>query len=349
MSKQEAFIGKALSDASGALTCILAGIGDRLGLFKDLASNGPSTSSELAARTAIQERYAREWLGGMASAGYVEYDPATRQFRLPPEHAPALAQEGGPFFFGGMYQMFPAMVSVVDQITEAFRIGGGVRQGVYPAAFWDGMERFTAGWFENLLLQHWIPAMPEVEAKLKQGADVADIGCGRGRALVKLAQAFPKSRYTGYDVFGPAVEQASERARNADVADRVKFEQLDVVKGLPQQFDLITTFDVVHDAADPLGLLKAIRSALKPDGHYVCLDSNCSDKLEENAGPLGAMFHGVSILYCMTTSLANGGAGLGTLGFHESKVHEFCAEAGFTSVRRLPLENPFNNIYEIKQ
>jgi hypothetical protein len=150
MSKQEAFIGKALSDASSALTCILAGIGDRLGLFKDLASNGPCTSSELAARTAIQERYAREWLGGMASAGYVEYDPATRQFGVPPEHAPALAQEGGPFFFGDIYQMFPAMVSVVDQIPEAFRIGGGVRQGAYPATFWDGMERFTAGWFENL-------------------------------------------------------------------------------------------------------------------------------------------------------------------------------------------------------
>jgi SAM-dependent methyltransferase len=241
------------------------------------------------------------------------------------------------------------MVSVVDQITEAFRIGGGVHQGAYPATFWDGLERFTAGWFENLLLQHWIPAMPEVEAKLNQGADVADIGCGRGRALVKMAQAFPKSRYTGYDVFGPAVEQASERARKADVADRVKFEQLDAVKGLPQHFDIITTFDVVHDAAYPLGLLKAIRNALKPDGHYVCLDSNCSDKLEENAGPLGAMFHGVSILYCMTTSLANGGAGLGTLGFHESKVRDFSAEAGFTSVRRLPLENPFNNIYEIKR
>ena len=347
MSKQEAFIGKAIGDASSALTCILAGIGDRLGLFKDLASNGPSTSSELAGRTAIQERYAREWLGGMANAGYVEYDPATRQFHLPPEHAPVLAQEGGPFFFGGIYQMFPAMVSVVDQITEAFRIGGGVHQGAYPVAFWDGLERFTAGWFENLLLQQWIPAMPEVEAKLEQGADVADVGCGRGRALIKMAQAFPKSRYAGYDVFGPAVEQASERARKADVADRVKFEQLDVVKGLPQQFDIITTFDVVHDAVDPLGLLKAIRSGLKVDGNYVCLDVNCSDKLEENAGPLGAMFHGVSIMYCMTTSLAWGGTGLGTVGFHQKKVQELCSEAGFREVRRVPLDNPFNNLYEV--
>jgi 2-polyprenyl-3-methyl-5-hydroxy-6-metoxy-1,4-benzoquinol methylase len=347
-SKQEAFIGKALGDASGALICTLAGIGDRLGLFKDLASSGPSTSAELAGRKGIQERYAREWLGGMTSAGYLEYDPATQKFRLPPEHAPALAQEDGPFFFGGMYQMFPAMVSVVDQITEAFRKGGGVHQSAYPVSFWDGLERFSAGWFENLLLQQWIPAMPEVEAKLKEGADVADVGCGRGRALIKMAQAFPTSRYTGYDAFGPTVDQATERARKAGVTDRVKFEQLDVTKGLPQLFDVITTFDVVHDAVDPLGLLKAIRRALNPDGIYVCLDSNCSDKLEENAGPLGAIFHGVSVLYCMTTSLSNGGMGLGTLGFHETKVRELAAAAGFGSVRKLPLENPFNNIYEIK-
>jgi 2-polyprenyl-3-methyl-5-hydroxy-6-metoxy-1,4-benzoquinol methylase len=347
-SKQEAFIGKALGDASSALTCILAGIGDRLGLFKDLASNGPSTSSELAGRTGIQERYAREWLGGMASAGYLEYDPAIRKFRLPEEHAPALAEEDGPFFFGGIYQMFPAMVSVVDQITESFRTGGGVHQAMYPTAFWDGMGRFTAGWFENLLLQQWIPAMPDAEAKLTQGADVADIGCGGGRALIKMAQAFPKSRYTGYDVFVPAIERATERARKAGVDDRVKFEPLDAAKGLPQRYDMITTFDVVHDAVDPLGLLKAIRNGLKPEGIYVCLDTNCSEKLEENAGPLGAMLHGVSVLYCMTTSLANGGAGLGTLGFHEAKVHELCDEAGFTAVRKLPLENPFNNLYEIR-
>jgi SAM-dependent methyltransferase len=190
--------------------------------------------------------------------------------------------------------------------------------------------------------------MPDVEIKLKQGVDVADVGCGRGRALIKMAQAFPRSRYTGYDAFGPTVDQATERARKAGVADRVRFEQLDAVKGLPQLFDIISTFDVVHDAVDPLGLLKAIRRALKPDGIYVCLDTNCSEKLEGNAGPLGAILHGVSMLYCMTTSLSNGGVGLGTLGFHERKVSELSAEAGFSSVRKLPLDNPFNNLYEIK-
>jgi SAM-dependent methyltransferase len=209
------------------------------------------------------------------------------------------------------------------------------------------MERFTAGWFENLLLPQWIPAMPRVKEALERGADVADVGCNRGRALLKLARAFPRSRYVGYDVFEPALRLATERAAAAGLGDRVRFEQRDVSKGLPEQFDVITTFDVIHDAVDPLGLLRTIREALRPGGTYVCLDINCSDKLEENAGPLGALFHGFSVLYCMTTSLSRGGAGLGTVGLPESKLKELATEAKFASVRRVPLENPFNNLYEL--
>jgi SAM-dependent methyltransferase len=190
--------------------------------------------------------------------------------------------------------------------------------------------------------------MPDVKALLERGCDVADVGCGRGRGLIKLAQAFPRSRYIGYDNFGPTVARATANAREGGVSDRVRFEERDVSKGLPAEFDVITTFDVVHDAVDPLRLLQSIHRGLKPGGIYVCLDINCSDKLEENANPLGAMFHGVSVFYCMTTSLANNGAGLGTLGFHEAKVRELCEKAGFSSVRRVPLENPFNNLYEAK-
>ena len=347
-AKMEAFVHKVLGDTSATLTTILAVLGDRLGLFKDLAAHGPATSDELASRMGMNERYAREWLGGMASAGYLEYEPATRRFTLPPEHAPALAQEGGPVFFGGIYQELPALTGVLDQLTVAFRAGGGVPQSAYSDQMWDGLERFTRIWFENLLTQQWLPAMPDVQAKLERGAQVADVGCGRGRALIKLAQTFPNSRYMGYDVFGPTIERAMANARAAGVADRVRFAQRDVSKGLPELYDVITTFDVVHDAVDPVGLLRTIRQGLRVDGVYVCLDINCSEKLEENRGPLGALFYGFSVLYCMTTSLAGGGMGLGTLGFHEPKVRELCAEAGFSSVRRVPLDNPFNNLYEIR-
>ena len=347
-ARQEAFIGRVLEHTSGTMTTLLAVIGDRLGLFKNLAEYGSATARELAERTALHERYVREWLGGMATAGYVTYDAATGRFTLPPEHVAALAQEGGPFFFGGIYQMLPALTGVLDGVTDAFRQGGGVTQARYNEQMWDGLERFSAGWFQNLLVQQWIPAMPDVQAHLERGADVADVGCGRGRALITLAQAFPRSRYVGYDVFGPTIARASENARAAGVGDRVRFEERDVSKGLPTEVDVVTTFDVVHDAVDPLGLLTSIRRALRPNGIYVCLDINCSDKLEENAGPLGAMFHGFSVLYCMTTSLANGGVGLGTVGFHEPKVRELCGAAGFSSVRKVPLENPFNTLYEVK-
>jgi SAM-dependent methyltransferase len=346
--RQEEFVEKVVEQISGTMTTLLGAIGDRLGLFKNLAEQGPATSEEFASRTGLNERYLREWLGGMATAGYLDYDGSAKRFSLPAEHAAVLAQESGPFFVGGIYQMLPAEVGVFDQVVRAFRSGGGVPQSQYSDMMWDGLERFTSTWFENLLLQQWVPAMPDVKAHLERGCDVADVGCGRGRGLIKLAQAFPRSRYTGYDNFGPTVARATANAREAGVSERVRFEERDVSKGLPAQFDVITTFDVVHDAVDPLQLLKSIRKALRPGGVYVCLDINCSDKLEENANPLGAMFHGVSVFYCMTTSLANKGAGLGTLGFHEAKVRELCEKAGFRSVRRVPLENPFNNLYEAR-
>jgi len=346
-AKSEAFLGKVLSDTSGLTTTIMAAIGDRLGLFKQLA-RGPATSAELASRAGINERYAREWLGAMASAGYLVYEPESRRFTLPAEHFPVLAQENGPFFFGGIHQMLTGMVGPLDQLIQAFQHGGGVPQSAYDSNMWDGLERFTAGWFENLLIPVWLPAMPEVQAKLEGGALVADVGCGRGRALIKLAQVYPNARYIGYDVFGPAIEQATRNAQAAGVEDCVRFQLLDVSEGLPEQYDMITTFDVVHDAVNPRGLLRTIRKALRPDGRYVCLEINSSDKLEENAGPLGAFFYSVSVLYCMTTSLHGHGEGLGTVGLPEAKLHELCSEAGFSSVRRVPLENPFNTLYEIQ-
>ncbi len=347
-AKVDQFVGKVLGDTSATLVTLLAAVGDRLGLFKELAASGPVTSADFASRTGTNERYVREWLGGMATAGYIAYDSATRRFNLPPEHMPALAHEAGPFFFGGVHELLPALVGVFDQVIECFRRGGGVPQSAYDVHFWDGAERFGMSSVENLLTQQWIPAMPDVQAKLERGALVADVGCGRGRALIKMAQVFPKSRYAGYDVFQPSVDRATANAKAAGVANQVSFHQLDASAGLPEQYDVITTFDVVHDAADPRGLLRSIRAALHPDGIYVCLDINCSNRLEENTGPLGAMFHGFSVLYCMTTSLANGGVGLGTLGLHEPKVRELCAEAGFSSVRHVPLENPFNTLYEVR-
>ena len=347
-AKVEAFVGKVFTDTTGLMTTTMASIGDRLGLFKDLASQGPATSTELAERSSIDERYAREWLSAMASAGYLTYEPQAQRFTLPPEHAPVLAQEAGPTFFGGVHEELVALVGLSDRVIEAFRQGGGIPYAAYPDSMYEGIERFTAGWFENLLIPVWIEALPEVKAKLERGIRVADVGCGRGKALIKLAQAFPESRYIGYDLYGPNVDRATANAKAEEVEDRVTFRQGDVAEGLPEQYDLITTFDVVHDAVDALALVRAIRQALAPDGTYLCLEINCQDHLEQNVGPLGTLFYSCSVLLCMTLSLAEGGQGLGTMGLPESRLRALTQDAGFSSVHRLPLENPFNSLYEIK-
>jgi 2-polyprenyl-3-methyl-5-hydroxy-6-metoxy-1,4-benzoquinol methylase len=346
--KAEEFTGRVLADTAATTTTILATIGDRLGLFKDLAVNGPATSAELASRTGTDERYVREWLGAMFAAGYVDYDGANGRFSLPPEHEPTLVQEPGPAFLAGVQQELMGCLRRVDIVENAFRNGGGVALDEYPDEMWIGMDRFTAQWHENMLVQEWIPLLPEVEAKLRSGARVADIGCGRGRAVIKLAQTFPDSTYTGYDVVESNIQRARENAAAAGVADRVRFEALDAAEGLPERYDVITTFDVIHDAVDPLALLRSIHDALEPSGIYVCLDINCSDRLEDNVGTVASLFYGFSIMLCMTSSLARGGAGLGTLGLHPKKLEELAHEAGFHGVRLVEMDNPFNNLYELR-
>jgi SAM-dependent methyltransferase len=347
-TKVEQFAEQAIGDFSGMLTIALCHVGDRLGLFKELALNGPANASELAERAGINERYAAEWLRGLAAPGYLEYDEETRRYALSPEHALVLAVEGSPAFLGGGYQMFGSMFGPLDHIVRAFREGGGAGQDRYPADFWAGMERFTNSWFENFLVQTWIPSMPDVQAKLEAGCDYADVGCGSGRALIKLAQAYPSSRFAGYDIFQTQVDRARANSDAAGLSDRITVDVADASQVLPKQYDVISTYDVIHDAPDPLGLLKGISQSLKPGGIYVCLDINCADRHEENEGPLAAMFYGFSVFYCMTTSLANGGAGLGTCGFPEAIVRELCEQAGFSKVRRVAIDDPFSSLYEIR-
>jgi SAM-dependent methyltransferase len=346
-ARADAFVGKVLGDTVGLATTAMASIGDRLGLFKDLATHGPSTSAELAGRTSTHERYVREWLAAMANAGYLEYDPPTRQYTLPPEHAPVLSHEAGPVFFGGVHQEFVGLLAPFEQLLGHIRSGGGLGLSDYPDTMYEGIDRFTTGWFENLLIPVWLPLVPQVLRKLQDGARVADVGCGRGRALIKLAQAFPESRFVGYDIHGPNVDRAIENVRAAGVADRITIRHADAAEGLSGRYDLVTTFDVVHDAVNPRGMLGAIHESLQQDGTYLCLEINCSDKPEQNQGPIGALLQSCSVLLCLTLSLAGDGEGLGTLGLHEPKLRELATEAGFSNVRRVPMDNPFNSLYEV--
>jgi 2-polyprenyl-3-methyl-5-hydroxy-6-metoxy-1,4-benzoquinol methylase len=341
------FYGRLMEDMAGAMVGVLCALGDRLGLFAALAA-GPATSAELAERAGVGERYARDWLNALATRGYLEYDPGAERYSMPPEHAPALAQEGGPFFLGGAFQQLPGLVGAYEQILDAFRAGSGVDPGAYGAEMQSAMERTSASWFEHQLVPEWIEAIPGLRERLESGAEAADVGCGAGRALITLGRAFPNSRFVGIDRFEPALERARRHAAEAGVEGHVGFEVRDAVEGLPGEYDLITMFDVLHDIAEPQAVVAAVRRALRDDGVFFLLEINSAERPEENTGPIGALMYATSVLYCLPTSLATGGPGLGTLGLPESRVRELCTAAGFTSVRRLPVSNPFHALYEIR-
>lgn len=342
------FTGKVLSDSAACFTTVLSAIGDRLGLFRSLAADGPATARELAARTATDARYVEEWLAQLHAAGYVTYDPSDQRCTLPAEHWPTLVAEPGPAFFGGVHQEMWGILHRLDGIESAFRHGGGVRYADFPPDTFEGMTRFTTMWHENLLLQDWVPRVPAVQAKLDAGCRVADVGCGQGRALLKLAQAFPAGTYVGFDALEYNVERARANAREVGLDDRVEYRLLDAAQGLPGRYDVVTTFDVVHDSVDPLGVLRSIRDALDDDGIYLCLDIRCSDRLEDNIGPVAALLYGFSVTCCMTVSLAEGGRGLGTMGLPLSTLRELATDAGFRSVDEVAMDNPFNSLFEVR-
>jgi SAM-dependent methyltransferase len=349
MLKLQTFMGRTMQDMSGAMVSFMCAIGDRLGLFRLLAGAGPATSAELATRANIGERYAREWLSALASAGYLEYDPTSERFALPPEHAMILAAEGTPMFMGGGYQLLTGLLKPFDQVVRAFQEGGGIPQEAYDENLREGMERVSAGWFEHMLVPQWLPAIPDIQSRLERGTDVADIGCGSGRALIQLARAFPNSRFVGYDIFQPVLARATANAKAAGVSDRVRFEQRDLVDGLPGRYFLITLFDSLHDVSDPAKGLRAACEALNPGGACLVLEMNCADRLEQNAGPAATMLYGTSVLYNLPVSLATGSPGVGTMGLPESRLKELCEAAGFGSIRRLPVQNPFHALYEVRR
>jgi 2-polyprenyl-3-methyl-5-hydroxy-6-metoxy-1,4-benzoquinol methylase len=343
----ESFAEKVLGDMAGAYTFFMAAIGDRLGLFKDLVDRGPATSQDFAARNDLAERYVGEWLRGMAAAGYLEYEPSTTHYTVPSHREPVLAEESGPAFFGAAFFNFSTNFGdSFHRLLEAFRTGDGVPQHTFHEAQ-DATARFTAPWFEHRLVPEWLPAMPDVLALLDRGASVCDIGCGQGRALIKFAEAFPRCTFVGYDAFEPAVQAARHNAEQAGMADRIRFEVLDIAQGIPGRHDVITTFDVLHDSSDPAAILRAVHAALAPSGRYVCVDINCSDRPEDNVGPTATVLYGMSLEYCLPVSLNSAGAGLGTVGLPQSRLSELATEAGFTAVRRVPVEEDLNNLYEL--
>jgi SAM-dependent methyltransferase len=346
--KVKEFAGLMMNDLGAAMQGALTYIGDRLQIFKSLAEAGAVTSAELAERTGLNERYLREWLGAMTAAKYIAYDSATSRYSMSPENAMILANEESPFYMGGFMQMIVPEVGMAPKLVESFRTGKGLPQSEYPPEVFEAIERGSAPMYRHQLIRKWMPAMPQVVERLNAGGTALDVGCGSGRAVIALATAYPKARIFGYDAHPGSVERARANAKAAGVADRVSFDVVDCTRLPADQFDFIGTFDVIHDSLDPVGLLKSIRNALKADGTYLMVEVNVSNRPEDNINPMGRMMYSASTLYCMTVSLAHGGAGIGAL-MGEPKAHEMATEAGFTQFKRLPVKDAFSVLYEIRR
>jgi SAM-dependent methyltransferase len=345
-TKLNEFMGKAVGDIGAALSAVLVVIGDKLGLYKALAKAGPSTAAELAAKTSTHERYVREWLGNQAASGYVAYDAKTARFSLPEEQAMAFAEEGSPAFLPGAFQVIAAAFAAGEKITERFRTGEGLEWGEHHACLFEGTERFFRPGYAANLVSSWLPALEGVVPKLKEGALVADVGCGLGASVILMAQAFPKSRFRGFDIHPASIELARERAKAAGVADRVTFEVAKATNFPGSNYDLVAHFDSLHDMGDPLGAARRVREVLSPGGTWLIIEPFAGDKLEDNLNPVGRVFYGASTMLCVPNSLASHGPALGAQA-GEKRLREVVMAAGFRGLRRAA-ETPFNLVLEAR-
>jgi 2-polyprenyl-3-methyl-5-hydroxy-6-metoxy-1,4-benzoquinol methylase len=347
-TKVEAFLEQILTEAGAAMNAALVRIGDALGLYRAMGDAQPVTAAALAHRTATHERYVREWLNAQAAGGFVAYDPETDRYTLPAEHSIVLADEDSPFAQAGLFQAITASIRAEDRMIDAFRTGDGLGWHEHHHGLFHGVERLFAPAYRTSLIAEWIPALEGVQAKLESGALVADVGCGHGMSTILLAEAFPNSRFEGFDVHAESIAVARERAEAAGVADRVRFE-IATADAVPRRdYDLVAVFDALHDMGDPHGAARHIRSTLHPDGTWMIVEPSAGDRIEDNFNPLGRLRYGFSTLVCTPGSLSQDGrAGLGTLA-GGARLSEVVLGAGFGSVR-LAAETPFNIVLEARR
>jgi 2-polyprenyl-3-methyl-5-hydroxy-6-metoxy-1,4-benzoquinol methylase len=341
------FVFRAVDEVGATLNTALVVMGDRLGLYRALAGAGPLSPSELADRTGTSERYVREWLNAQAAGGYVEYDPDSGRYTLPPEQAVALTDPDSPAYLPGFFQI--ALGSMVDspKIVEAARSGAGFGWHEHVHDVHEGCERFFRPGYNANLMSSWLPALDGVVAKLERGALVADVGCGYGASTVLMAQAFPHSRFVGSDYHGGSIESARHNAQEAGVKDRVSFEIAPAAAYNGGAYDLVTMFDCLHDMGDPVGAARHVRSTLKPDGTWMIVEPNAADRVEDNFNPVGRAYYSFSTLLCTPASLSQDvGLALGAQA-GEARIRDVVTAGGFSSFRRAA-ETPFNIVYEAR-
>jgi SAM-dependent methyltransferase len=342
-----AFVGQAVGEVGATLNAALVVMGDRLGYYQALADGGPTTPAELAEKTSTSEHYAREWLNAQAAGGFVEYDAHTGKYLLPPEQAVALTDESSPAFLPGFFQIALGTVQHTTETIEAARSGAGIGWHEHNSDVHLGCERFFRPGYNANLIAGWLPALDDAVQKLQTGARVADIGCGHGASTILMAQAFPQSTFIGSDYHPESIEIARRRAAEAGVTDRVTFEVAPATQYSGSGYDLVTTFDALHDMGDPVGAATHVRESLASNGTWMVVEPMAGDRVEDNLNPVGRAYYGFSTLLCTPASLSQDvGLALGTQA-GPARIRDVTTAAGFTRFRTAA-ETPFNLVFEVR-
>jgi 2-polyprenyl-3-methyl-5-hydroxy-6-metoxy-1,4-benzoquinol methylase len=338
--------GQMLNDLGGAASVAMVRIGDALGLYKTIHEKGSMTCDELAAAANVHPRYLREWPAHQTASNYLSYDAATQKFSLPPEQAMFFAIEDSPVAMMGAFDGVAAWVQAQTRVQEAFRNGDGIDWGDHGPCLFCAVARFFRPGYLNKLIQNWLPALDGVVPKLRDGARVADVGCGHGWSTVFMAQAFPQSRFIGYDFHSGSVEAAKAHAGEHSVTN-VEF-HVGTAKEYPgSDFDFVTFFDCLHDMGDPAGAAAHVKQSLKPDGNWMIVEPMAGDRMEDNMNPIGRIYYAASTLICVPTSLAQEvGAALGAQA-GKAKLREVISAGGLSNIRRAAA-TPFNMVLEAR-
>ena len=345
-SKLNEFMGKFVHDLGAVMHAATVVVGDKLGLYKTLAEK-PASAEELARRTETDPRYLREWLSCQAASGYVQYDPKSDTFSLSEEQAFALAVEGSPAFIPGAFQIAVAQFKAIPKMTQAFRTGLGLGWHEHDVSLFHGTERFLRPGYVANLVAGWIPALDGIEARLKAGAKVADVGCGHGASTIIMAQAYPASEFIGFDYHEPSIAHARETAKKADLGERVRFEVASAKTYPGKDYDLVTVFDCLHDMGDPVGASAHVKQSLRKDGSWMIVEPFANDRLEDNLNPVGRIFYAASTFICTPASRSQEvGACLGAQA-GEERLRGVVSEGGFSKFRRAA-QTPFNLIFEAR-
>ena len=344
--KLEQFLGQFVNDLGATVHAGMVVIGERLGLYKALAAS-PLTPTELAAITRTDERYVREWLSSQAAGGYITYNAETHKFGMTEEQALTLANEDGPAYLPGAFELALGSLAAVPRITEAFRSGAGMGWGEHEDRVFHGCEKFFRPGYAANLVSSWIPALDGVQDKLARGAKVADVGCGKGASTILMAKAFPNSHIFGFDYHDKSIQEARESAKRQGVADRITFEVAKAKEFPGKDYDFVAVFDCLHDMGDPVGAAAHVRAGLTDDGSWMIVEPFANDDLQDNLNPVGRVYYSFSTLLCTPCSRSQEvGMCLGAQA-GEKQMQKVVTSAGFSRFRRAT-QTPFNLVYEAR-